>query len=177
MKYFTRKQAILFFFKYVKGFSSSLALLLVTKTHMMHTFHLKPNDFCLLHFTLIFFFYHFLMFQVPLNKLTLQQICGTDDLIYIYLFYLFLTFFCLQLFSSTSALPFSPTRERKHAVNFPRHQHYYKLHCKTSYKMSTSCCNRKILHNNQQSLGVSSQGFTEVFSVARGQIKQKCDCM
>lgn len=31
-------------------------------------------------FTLIV--YHFLMFQVPLNNLTLQQICGTNYLIY-----------------------------------------------------------------------------------------------
>ncbi len=63
-------------------------------------------------------FHHFLMFQVPLNNLTLQQICGTDYL------YLFLAFFCLQLFLlylSPLPRPFSPTCERKHAVNFPQH--------------------------------------------------------
>ncbi len=78
----------------------------------MHLFYLKPNYTCMLCFTLIV--YHFLMFQVPLNNLTATDLWNR-------LPYLFLAFFCLQLLSSTSALPFSPTCERKHAVNFPQH--------------------------------------------------------
>lgn len=60
MKYFTRKIGYFYFFEYVKGFSSSPALSLVTKnkTHNCK-FYLKPNYFCMLSLTLIFFFFFF----------------------------------------------------------------------------------------------------------------------
>lgn len=72
MKYLTRKIGF-YFFKYVKGFSSSPALLSVTKTNTwLCKFYLKPNYFCMLCFTLIS--NHFLMFQVPLNNKFVEQI-------------------------------------------------------------------------------------------------------
>lgn len=64
---------LVFIFKYVKGFSSSPALSLVTKTNTQtSSYRLSETKlFCLLfHLN----FDHFLMFQVPLNHLSLQQI-------------------------------------------------------------------------------------------------------
>lgn len=92
MKYFTLKIGYFYFFKYVKGFFF-FTRLIVRATSILQEFYLKPMH-AVFHLSL----HRFLMFQVPLNRLTPQQICGTD--------YLFLAFFCLQLFSSTSAPPF-----------------------------------------------------------------------
>lgn len=87
---FYLKIGYFYFFKYVKGFSSSPTLLLEN----------KPQSFTwtklVLH-ALFHLVYHFLVLQVPLNNLTLQQICGTNYLIY---------------FWSSFAFSFSPLPQR-----------------------------------------------------------------
>lgn len=107
---------------------------------LKHTFDLKPNCFCSL-FHLCFFF----VFVFPNVPSAFEQSVPRTDLWN--RLPLFISNVCLQLSSTTSALPFSSSGDGKHAVNFLWH---YRLRCRHLRKSlpaaatlkSTSAINR-----------------------------------
>ena len=128
----------LFFFKYVKGFSSSLALLLVTKTHMMHTFHLKPNDFSLLCFTFIFFFTISSCSKCLLNKLYNRFV----EQMTLFIYTLFISHLLLpSAFLLYLSPPFLSHSWKKACSKLSSALAYYKLHCRHLRKCLPAAAN------------------------------------
>lgn len=110
---FNRKIGYFHFFQTLQGLSPlHPPYCELYKNKLLHTFYQKPNYFCMLS--------HLKCLPFPHVPSAFDQPESTSHL-GTRLPYLFLAFFCLQLFSSTSVLPLSPTCERKHAVNFPQH--------------------------------------------------------